>query len=156
MPIQALAVRRFDERQKFAEDLQFRARSRHVGRVPDRADAGHRHVAIGAGEKAQIDLGFGRRRHRVDRLAAAHQADVDRDAARNIGQRMQRRDLSRELLDRADALLEIGAGMRGLAGHGKLHEHPAFAARDDGAARSPRLGVEHRAGPARLRLDQAA
>ena len=77
---------------------------------------------------AQVDLPFRERRRGVDGLPALDQADVDGDAALQVGQLVQGDDLVRQLADRADALLEVAAGMRGLAGDLEGEEHAALAA----------------------------
>ena len=105
---------------------------------------------------AQVDLALRVRRRGVDRLAALDGADVDGDAARQVGQRVHGDDLVRQLADGADALLEVAARVRGLAEHLELEEHAALAARDDGAARPARLGVEHAARLPRDALDDRA
>ncbi len=113
---QPLRRRRLHQRQELAADRQFRLRPRHVAALDDRADARHRIVAIRRLHVAQVDLALRPGRHRVDALPAAHQADVHRDAAIEVGQRVQRLHLARKLLDRADPLGEVAAGMRRLAG----------------------------------------
>ena len=81
---------------------------------------------------------------------------LQRDAALAVGEPVQLDDLAGDLLDRADAVGEVVAGMRRLAGDVEPHEDAALAAGDDAAVRPARLGVEHRAGAARLLLDQRA
>src|SRR6185436_20119806 len=66
---------------------------------------------------------------------------------------MQRDRLARKLLDRRNAIREIAARMRRLAGDLHLHEHAALAPVHHIAAWPPRLRVEHGAGAPRLGLD---
>ena len=109
---QPLRGRRLHQRQEFAADRQFRLGARHVAALDDGADPRHRIVAVRRIDVAQVDLALGPGCDGVDALPAAHQADVHRDAAIEIGDRVQRLDLAREFLDRADALGEVAAGMR--------------------------------------------
>ena len=95
-------------------------------------------------------------RHRVDRLPALDQADVDRGPALVVGQRVERLHLAAQFLDRAHSLLVRGAGMGGLAGDLDGEEHRALAAGDDVARGPPGLGVEDRARAAGGGLDGRA
>ena len=96
-----------DQRQKLAGDLQRRAGAGHEAFVHDRLDLGQGVGAIRRRDEAQIDLAARPRRHRVDGLPARHHADIERDALVRLGQRVERQRLVRELVDRADALLEV-------------------------------------------------
>src|SRR5947209_17206689 len=69
---------------------------------------------------------------------------------------MQGDDLAGDLLDGADALLEVAARMGCLAGHVTDHEHAALAAGHDRAGRAARLGVEDRPCAPRFGLDYRA
>ncbi len=71
--------------------------------LDDGADAGHDVVLVAGIDVAQVDLALGPRRHGVDALAAADQADIQGDAAIQVGQRVDRLHLARQLLDGADA-----------------------------------------------------
>jgi hypothetical protein len=84
--------------------------------IDDRLQRRQRRRAIPGLDVAQVDLAFGVRRRGVDRLAALDDADVDGDATRQVGQAVHGDDLVRQLADGADALLEVAAGMGGLAG----------------------------------------
>ena len=76
---------------------------------------GQRRGALLGLHVAQIDLALRQGRRGVDGLAALHQADVDGDAALQVGQLVQGDDLVRHLADGADALLEVAARVGGLA-----------------------------------------
>jgi hypothetical protein len=65
---------------------------------------------------AHVDAGLGLGRDDVLRRAAANHTDIYGDAARVVVQVVQGEHLVRELLDGADALLAVGAGVRGAAG----------------------------------------
>ena len=142
-----------DERLELALDRERRRGARHGRAGDDLLDAAHGVGAVRRRDVAQVDLALGRGRDGVDRLPAGDQPDVHRRAARDVGDRMQRDDLVRELADGAHALLEVAAGVGGLAGDLHLHEDAALAAGHDVAGGSPGLGVEHRAGVARRLLD---
>ena len=60
-------------------------------------------VLVAGIDVAQVDLALGPRRDGVDALAAADQADIQRDAAVEVGQRVDRLDLAGQFLDGADA-----------------------------------------------------
>ena len=91
---------------------------------------------------------------RVDGLAARDGADIAADAVRQVGERMQLDDLAGKLIDGADAVGEIVAGVGRLADDLDAHEFAALAAGDDAAAGPAGLAVEHRTGRPRGFLDQ--
>src|SRR5690242_2505054 len=68
-------------------------------------------VAVGHGRNADVDPRLGLRGDDVLRGSAADDPDVDGGARVVVGQRVQREDLVRELLDRADA---VGSGRSGV------------------------------------------
>ena len=153
---QALAVCRRHQRQKFGIGLQPGTGAGHARLRHDRFDGGQHAVAVGGIDIAQVDLARSRGRHRVHRLPAFDHADIDGDALGEIGERVQGDDLVRDFADGAGALLEIGAGMGGLAGDGEAHEDARLAPGHDGVGRAAGLAVEHEARAFGFRLDRRA
>ena len=78
-------------------------------------DLAHHLVAVGGLHVAQVDLALRPGRDGVHALPARDQADIQGDAALQIGQRMDGGDLRRQFADGADPGLEIAAGMGRLA-----------------------------------------
>ena len=77
------------------------------------------------------------------RRAARDDPDVDADAARQILEPLDGRDLRRQLVNGARALARIEAGVRGDAVHGELELAAALARGLQRAARQRRLEHEH-------------
>src|SRR6185436_20925419 len=82
--------------------------------------------------------------------------DVDAQPARQILESRDRRDLPRDLVDRAGALLRIQAGMGGDAADPDLELPAPLAAGLGRASRKRRFEDEHRPAAARLLLDRRA
>src|SRR5215472_19203564 len=152
--VEALRLLAGDQRLELAGDLEFCARAGQMAVRHDALDLGHAGAAVGRMDIAEIKRRGSARRHHVDDLAARDRADIVGDAALAVGEPVQLDDLAGDLLDRADAVGAVVAGVRRLAGHVEPHEDAALAAGDDAAVRPPRLRVEHRAGTPRLLLDQ--
>src|SRR4026207_97209 len=73
--------------------------------------------AAGAGRapRAQVDLGGGTGCHDIWALPAAHRAHVHGDAGAEVGERVQRGHLLRQVPDGAGAPLPLGPGAGRLA-----------------------------------------
>jgi len=70
-------------------------------------------------------------RNSVDALTAADQADIQSDAAIQIGQGVDRLNLVRQFLDRADPGTEIAVRMGRLSSDTEGDEYAALASSDD-------------------------
>src|SRR6202030_3245689 len=134
-------------------DSEAGGRARHRAGLGHLANGGDRVVAVLPLHITQIDLAPGARRDGVDRLAAADETDIDRGAARKIGEPVKLRDLSRQLLDRRDAVLEIRARMGGFPRDLASGKDAALSPARDLAPDPARFRVEDGARAARLGLD---
>src|SRR5262249_10731810 len=113
--------------QELALDREFRGRARDRGGVDDLLHSRQHLLALLSFDVAQVDLAFCGGRRGVDGLAPLHEADVNRDAALQIGQLVESHDLVRQLADGADALLEVAPRVSGPAGDLEDEEYAALA-----------------------------
>ena len=82
----------------------------------------------------------------IYRLSTTDQPDIDCNALFQIGQRVQRLNLARQLFDGAPPVFEKTAGMRGNPADFAVAEDAALAAGDDIAAWPARFTVEGQPG----------
>ena len=85
-------------------------------------------IGVGHGLGADVHRRGGEVGHHVGPRAAGDDADVDRDAAIEVADRVHRQHLQRQLADGVDALARIHAGVRGHAVDGQLVLADALAA----------------------------
>ena len=82
----------------------------------------------------------------IYRLSTTHQPDIDCNALFQIGQRVQRLNLARQLFDGATPVFKKTAGMRGDPADFAAAEDAALSAGDDIAAWPARFTVESQPG----------
>jgi hypothetical protein len=104
----------------------------------------HERVAVDRVDVAEVDVAARVLGHGVGAGAARRQADVDGDAAVPVGLALGEVDEARQRPQRVAPVLEVVAGVGGLAGDRDQHLAGALALRDDLIGRAARL--EHQRG----------